>query len=584
MRPSIFLHVKKGLICTAMLSALALSGCQLTGDNQAPTTPTTPEQISSEASRYQSIIDSAQGKPSIEVLRAYISQEPLLTEQAAHQANIDGIWQMLTQMTPDQVQGIGAEENTLAGWVDLLDIYLNNRDDADTLRTGIEDWKIRYPNNPAVQTPPNQLIQSMLPPVGKSPKIALFLPMSGQGKVFGEAIMQGFMDAQKGLPQAPTSQAASTTASAPEQSKSDDVLEQIYAEVAATTGNSPATADAEVVNSSLSIAAVPTNTQAVKVFDTTGKQIPELLQQAQSEGFNLVVGPLLKTDVQTIAQTSSPLSILALNELDADKLQPRPNLCYFSLSPEDEAKNAAAHMMADGKQAPLILVPSNDFGERVAKAFAEEWQSKGGSTVLKQSFGSIPSLKESINRGVGINMTGTPVIVNTTVVDKSVNEQSYPAISQPQPEVTSSGAIDAVYIVATQDELTLVKPMIEMAISTKQRPALYASSRSNQAGSGADYRFEMDGVKFSDIPLLAGANNNLRKQAQQKLNNDYSLFRLYALGIDAWSLANNYDQLQQNSQFHLQGASGTLSVKENCVVYRDLPWLQFSKGQVNLAK
>ncbi len=32
----------------------------------------------------------------------------------------------------------------------------------------------------------------------------------------------------------------------------------------------------------------------------------------------------------------------------------------------------------------------------------------------------------------------------------------------------------------------------------------------------------MDGVKFSEIPLLAGANNNLRKQAQQKLNNDYS--------------------------------------------------------------
>lgn len=95
-----------------MLSALVLSGCQLTGDNRAPITPTTPEQISSEVSRYQSIIDSAQGKPSVEALRAYISQEPLLTEQAAHQANIDGTWQMLTQMTPNQVEGIGVEENT----------------------------------------------------------------------------------------------------------------------------------------------------------------------------------------------------------------------------------------------------------------------------------------------------------------------------------------------------------------------------------------------------------------------------------------------------------------------------------------
>lgn len=583
MRPSIFLHVKKGLICTAMLSVLALSGCQLKGDKQAPITPTTPEQISSETERYQSIIDRAQGKPSIEVLRAYIGQEPLLTEQAAHQANIDGVWQMLTQLTPDQIQGIGAEENTLAGWVDLLDIYLNNRDDIGTLRVGIEDWKVRYPNHPAVKTPPNQLIQSLQPPVGKSPKIALFLPMSGQGKVFGEAIMQGFMDAQKGLPQASVSQP--TAAPTPTEDSGNDVLDQIYAEVAATTGNTNNSNDADVASASLSIAAPPQNSQSVKVFDTTGKQIPQLLQQAQSEGFNLIVGPLLKNEVQAIANTGSPLSILALNELDSDKLQPRPNLCYFSLSPEDEAKNAAAQMIADGKRAPLILVPSNAFGERVAKAFAQEWQSKGGSTVLKQSFGSVGSLKESINRGAGIQMTGTPVTISTPVAVQSIDGQNYPSISQPEPQASSAdGAVDAVYIVATRDELTLIKPMIEMAISTRQRPALYASSRSNQAGNGADYRFEMEGVKFSDIPLLAGANNNLRKQAQQKLNNDYSLFRLYAMGIDAWSLANNYDQLQQGAQFHLQGASGSLSADQNCVVYRSLPWLQFSQGQIKPAR
>ncbi|SQI40763.1 Lipoprotein activator of PBP from the outer membrane A [Providencia alcalifaciens] len=95
-------------------------------------------------------------------------------------------------------------------------------------------------------------------------------------------------------------------------------------------------------------------------------------------------------------------------------------------------------------------------------------------------------------------MTGTPINVATQGVEQA------------------NGSIDAVYIVATRDELTLVKPMIEMAISSRQRPALYASSRSNQGNSNADYRFEMEGVKFSEVPLLAGANNNLRKQAQGK--------------------------------------------------------------------
>ncbi|MEQ4733056.1 MULTISPECIES: penicillin-binding protein activator [Providencia] len=562
MRPSIFLHLKKGLICTAMLSTFALSGCQIVSE-YFPSTQKTPEQSTSDdASRYQAIIDAAQGKPSMEAIRAYISQEPLLKTAAERQANIDGLWQMLTQLTPEQIHGIGADENILQGWVDLLDIYQNNRDDTDALLAGYNDWKMRYSNNPGVMTTPTLLQQAMIPQVGKNPKIALFLPMSGQGQVFGQAIMQGFMDAQKGLPQGP----ASKTAITPPSSSGNDVLDQIYEQVAATTGNAPTSSDSDVVTSTLRIDAAPVNTQSVKVFDTTNKQMPELIEQAKNEGFNLIVGPLLKSDVQVITQMGAPVSVLALNELDANQLQPRPNLCYFSLSPEDEAQNAAAYMKAEGKQMPLVLVPANAFGDRIAKAFAQGWQEKGGGTVLMQTFGSVPSLKESINRGAGIRMTGTPV--NTGI--QSIDSQY----------VDSAGAIDGVYIVATRDELTLIKPMIEMAISSRSRPSLYASSRSNQAGSGADYRFEMDGVKFSEIPLLAGANNNLRKQAQQKLNNDYSLFRLYAMGIDAWSLANNYDKLQQSGQFRINGASGTLSTTPNCVVFRELPWLQFKQGKV----
>lgn len=545
-----------------MLSTFALSGCQIVSE-YFPSTQKTPEQSTSDdASRYQAIIDAAQGKPSMEAIRAYISQEPLLKTAAERQANIDGLWQMLTQLTPEQIHGIGADENILQGWVDLLDIYQNNRDDTDALLAGYNDWKMRYSNNPGVMTTPTLLQQAMIPQVGKNPKIALFLPMSGQGQVFGQAIMQGFMDAQKGLPQGPATQTAIT----PPPSSGNDVLDQIYEQVAATTGNAPTSSDSDVVTSTLRIDAAPVNTQSVKVFDTTNKQMPELIEQAKNEGFNLIVGPLLKSDVQVITQMGAPVSVLALNELDANQLQPRPNLCYFSLSPEDEAQNAAAYMKAEGKQMPLVLVPANTFGDRIAKAFAQGWQEKGGGTVLMQTFGSVPSLKESINRGAGIRMTGTPV--NTGI--QSIDSQY----------VDSVGAIDGVYIVATRDELTLIKPMIEMAISSRSRPSLYASSRSNQAGSGADYRFEMDGVKFSEIPLLAGANNNLRKQAQQKLNNDYSLFRLYAMGIDAWSLANNYDKLQQSGQFRINGASGTLSTTPNCVVFRELPWLQFKQGKV----
>lgn len=582
MRPSILLRFKQGLIYSAMLSTLILAGCQLSGQQgSAPISSATSGQGDNAISHYQSIIDKSNNKPSIDVLRAYIAQEPLLSDSVARQKNIDGLWQMLTQMSPEQIQGVGADENILQGWVDLLDIYQNNRDDTDSLKAGYDDWKMRYPLNPAAKTPPTQLQQAILPAVGATPRIALLLPLSGQGKVFAEAIMQGFLDAQKGLPSAPTNNVAtlpttSSTTAAENANDQDDILDQIYAEVTAPedTNTSAATTIAN-----LQIDPVPQNSQSVKVYDTTSQPIEQLLQQAQADGYNLVVGPLLKSNVQKIAQMGSPISVLALNELDADQLQPRPNLCYFSLSPEDEARNAAQHIAQQGKSAPLVLVPANAFGERIAKAFADEWQIKNGSTVLKQSFGSVASLKESINRGTGIRMTGTPVIINTPA-PQPLNAESYPALETESPSNVASDRIDAVYIVATRDELVLIKPMIEMAISTRSRPDLYASSRSNQAGSGADFRFEMEGVEFSEIPLLAGANANLMKQAQQKLAQDYSLLRLYAMGVDAWSLSNNYNQLQNNSQFKINGASGKLDVTDNCVIYRELPWLEFSKGQI----
>ncbi len=52
---------------------------------------------------------------------------------------------------------------------------------------------------------------------------------------------------QKGLPQGPATQTAIT----PPPSSGNDVLDQIYEQVAATTGNAPTSSDSDVVTSTL---------------------------------------------------------------------------------------------------------------------------------------------------------------------------------------------------------------------------------------------------------------------------------------------------------------------------------------------
>lgn len=577
MLSSIFVRIKTGLVCSAMLAVMIIAGCTVP-DQQGQQPSQTQDKISTEIARYQSIIDAAHGEPSLDVIRAYIAQEPLVKESAVRQKNIDDTWQMLTRLSPQERRGlvINADENVLQGWLDLLSAYQDNKQDSDKLQAAIRDWKIRYPQNPAVQSLPTQLQPAAIQQQDTNIRIALFLPLSGQAKVFGEAIRQGFLDAQAGLP------SPSLPTENPENlsiTDSDSASDSV-----ASTDMSPS--EGAIINSAIPatqttpvIANAPINTQQVKIYDTASQPLENLFIQAKQDGVNLIVGPLLKPDVVKLVQINTALNMLVLNELD--NAQPHSNICYFSLSPEDEAKNAAEHIWQQQKQNPLILVPRGTFGDRIANAFAQEWQKQGGHTVLQQTFGSSAELKQLINRGTGIRLTGTAVnVTSNQPTSIAIGDLEIPQINTDVVPTSTGGSVDAVYIVSTLDELTLIKTMIDMAISSRNKPALYASSRSNQAGVGPDFRLEMEGMQFSDIPLIAGANLPLMQQAVSKFANDYSLMRLYAMGIDAWSLANQFSQVQLQSDFHLNGASGVLSVQENCTIFRQLSWMQYHQGQI----
>ena len=528
---------------------------------------------------YQAQIDASQGRVSLGVIRAYIAQEPLLQGQP-HQDNIDRTWMSLTQLSPQDASSIviNADENTLQGWLDLLSVWQSNKQDPDLLKAGIKDWQRRYPVNPAAKNLPTQLNNVLTFQPASTGKIALFLPMSGPAQVYGNAIQQGFNAAMTGQVSQPAPQGASADQNAQAQPPVDP-------NAAVSTSAPEATASqAEQPQTPAPVATpVASSNAQVKVYDTNGQPLAALLTQAQQDGATLVVGPLLKDQVNELASDQTPLNVLALNQPETEKNS--PNICYFALSPEDEAQDAARHMWSQQKRMPLLLVPRGNFGDRIAQAFANEWQKLGGQTVLKQGLGSAGELRSSI--GSGIRLTGTPVMTSNTAAPAQAQGVTIGGITIPAPPTdaqivqgSSGGAVDSVYVVATQSELTLIKPMLDMSGSGRSRPSVYASSRSYQAGAGPDYRLEMEGVQFSDIPLLAGSNPALMQQASAKFGNDYSLVRLYAMGIDAWSLANHFSQMRTLPGFEVSGSTGDLSANSNCVIHRKMPWLQYRQGSL----
>src|SRR5471030_985581 len=322
---------------------------------------------------YQAQIDASQGRTSLSLLRAYIAQEPLL-QGKPHQDNIDATWSALTQMTPQDVSGIAinADENTLQGWLDLLSVWQSNKQDPDLLKAGIKDWQRRYPVNPAAKTLPTQLSGVLNFQPSSTEKIALFLPMSGAAQVYGNAIQQGFNAAMNGLPgpTAPQQAPVDPNVAAP-QTDPNAAISPSAADTTAAQG-SPTQAQ-PAAPAAPAVSATPANSHAqVKVYDTSTQPLATLLTQAQQDGATIVVGPLLKDQVTALGSAQTPLNVLALNQPETEKNS--PNICYFALSPEDEAQDAARHMWAQHRQMPLLLVPRGSFGDRIAQAFATHWQ------------------------------------------------------------------------------------------------------------------------------------------------------------------------------------------------------------------
>ncbi|EPV2503121.1 penicillin-binding protein activator [Enterobacter hormaechei] len=570
---------------------------------------------------WQAGITAEQGRPSLTLLRALIAQEPLLAG-ADKQKNIDATWQALASMTQDQAKAlvINADENVLQGWLDLQQMWFNNRSDPNMLKAGITDWQKRYPQNPGAKMLPTQLVNVQNFKPASTSKIALLLPLNGQAAVFGRAIQQGFEAAKNGTTAvsgsavpAQAAQAANvndvvspsaaetsdlTTAQTPAQGTMQNPVtapttQPATPAPAATQAPAetpaPATAEQPQPQTAQPEQQPATQPQAVattsanpgaelKIYDTSAQPLDQVLAQFQQDGASIVVGPLLKNNVEALMKSNTTLNVLALNQ--PEQVQNRANICYFALSPEDEARDAARHIHEQGKQAPLLLIPRSTLGDRVANAFAQEWQTLGGGVVLQQKFGSASELRAGVNGGAGIALNGSPVSASLPQQQSvTIGGLTIPA-PPTDAQISGGGKVDSAYIVATPEEIAFIKPMIAMRNGSQSGATLYASSRSAQGTAGPDFRLEMEGLQYSEIPMLAGSNPQLMQQALGAVRNDYSLARLYAMGVDAWALANHFTQMRQVPGFELNGNTGDLTADQDCVINRKLSWLKYQQGQI----
>lgn len=448
----------------------------------------------------------------LQAAREQVHRADFLSEEQ-QQENIEQIWALMNSVTLDElrVMSLAENEHELSGWQELAIYNQSFNNNLSKLQKFYQEWIDSNFSHPAALYTPQEIKNILAMDIVQPNKTALILPLSGKFAKQAEMIRDGF--------------------------------------VFALLQDATRLSDAEYV-----------------VIDSNKNDTTQIQQQLTEENVDFIVGPLMKDKIEQMQalqqQSDRPIPMLALNF--PDELLASNEFCYVTLSPEQEASEAAKHLAETGAQFPLIIAPRGSYGKRMADAFNEQWQNNNPTDSAVTYFSSMSQLQFAVNTVFGLQDSQQRIAQMNQLLGKELESTE-----------RSRRDIDAVYIVASDSELNLIKPFISVAINPEATPPkLYANSLSNTGVKRSSQ--DLSGVTYSDIPMLVDANETLETEMSAIwYESSHQQKRLRALGMDAYSLINALPTMKVSPDFSLPGQTGVLTIDEQCVVQRQLSWAEY---------
>ncbi|MDC9525639.1 penicillin-binding protein activator [Pseudoalteromonas sp. Angola-30] len=424
------------------------------------------------------------------------------------------LWDNLTKLSSYALERFNRGSVIQQGWTNLAlyhQVYANSGVELDQ---AINNWRRRYPGHPAVAILPEQdEALADLAPVNIE-RLAVLLPQSGANERLGDALKAGIL------------------AGLDKQSISDTVF----------------------------------------IDENLATQV--LSEQLSKFNPDFVIGPLLKANIDKLAQAKTLIDTptLHLNTFDGERLSLQHY--FFALNPEHEVQQALEHFLAKGYQKPMLLAPNNANGQRLVDYFNIQWQRY---SETKPQIGFYNDNKDMPN-----------TITSLLEVDKS--KQRIKTVKslfkqEVESETRSRSDIDAIYILGDAIETRLIKPYLDVNVSTfAQRIPLYASSKSHSKQIDRTDKGDLEGLYFTELPWMLNATvkqHNLRNQYNTLWpeNADISQ-RLFAMAYDAVSVLSDIRQLSVMPGNKFTGLSGKLSVNTSGHIERTLDWAQYTNRRI----
>jgi outer membrane PBP1 activator LpoA protein len=446
------------------------------------------------------------GRP-VEAVRVLVEREIWLGDAAAILANQRMIWDGFRQY-PAAARVAPTGDTIVDGWLALAPLAASVGTD---LRRSLLTWRRTYTAHPAAGGLLADLLAAQRSTAFPA-QIAVLLPLSSPQRPYALAIQDGFMAAHL-----------------------------------RNSGNAP------------------TN---IRVYDSNRLGSEQAYLQAQLDGADFIVGPLLTPEVDQVIAQAGFVPTLALNFATNDSTV-LSRFYQFGLVPDDEARTIAATAIANGAKNAVVFTPSNPRGYRIKDNFLAAFQDAGGEVL--DWYGYEPALQDfSAPVASLLNVTRSRERHRKLAANLGVPLQF--------PEARRRQDVDMVFVVA--------EPAAGRALASQLRffgagdiPRYATADIYNPATTGRDN--DLNGFIFADSPVLLSPDEDasaVRAGFEAYWPQRAAFLKYYGMGFDAYGLISSL-YANDGAPWAMRGLSGDLSLDAQGRVRRVLPLAQFRNGR-----
>lgn len=434
-------------------------------------------------------------------------------EQQRH-ANARAILATLSQVDMGEIEREigGAASDDWRGWLELSRIWRDLRVGPNAQRAELQSWQQRNALVPSLETAYRMLAPEILERIKQPRRIALLLPLGGGASAGAYAVLHGY-------------------------------LAEHYRQLGAGEPAPP-----------------------FAVIDTVNTEggFPAAYNAAVSDGADLVIGPLLKEDLQAFAGNLEVLvPTIALN-FDNEKPLALPNLYQFGLDAGDEITQLAREAGNRNLHRTLLLADASARAHRQVEDFSKQWLAQNGVVLDTLYLGDLNDYRVRLERAllVAQSRERSEMLARTL----GFKFESEPRRRQD---------LDFVVLLADPVAARSVRPLLSFLYAGDL--PLWATSESYAAVAGNRSDQDLEALRFIDMPWFSSAEATLRRSVQAA---GYSgaIDRLVALGVDVSRLQSRMGLLTWLNDAGLGGATGELSLDAQGRIHRRGQWYVFADG------